>query len=106
MQRPELRALSTEALSAVWPEALARRVRAVLQVNVLRELSSCPVPVLYLRGERGFHRAPEHNVREIVSARPSVQVVRMPAPHLVLHDQPKAAAAAIMEFVGKVEAAR
>jgi pimeloyl-ACP methyl ester carboxylesterase len=99
---PEWRALKAEALSDVRPAVVARRVREVLQVNVLRELSSCPVPVLYLRGDSD-RVVPEYNLREIVSARPATKVVRLPAPHLVLQTQPALAAAAISTFIAGLD---
>jgi pimeloyl-ACP methyl ester carboxylesterase len=95
---PEWRALKAEALSEVRPAVVARRVREVLQVNVLRELESCPVPVLYLRGDHD-RVVPERNLREIVATRPATKVVHLPAPHLVLQTQPAVAAAAISTFV-------
>jgi len=95
---PELALLEAEALSEVRPDVLAHRVHAAMQVNVLEELISCPVPVLYIRGDRD-QVVPKHNLTEIVAARPSVQVAHIPSPHLVLQTQPAAAANAISEFV-------
>ncbi len=95
---PELRALSAEALSLVRPEVLAARLRDVLRVDVTGELTSCPVPILYLRGSRDLV-VPAHNLREIRRLRPSVEVTEIPAPHLLLQTQPGAAAAAIVEFL-------
>ncbi|MDB5353676.1 MAG: alpha/beta hydrolase [Phycisphaerales bacterium] len=97
---PELRGLLTEALADVTPQVLAHRVREVLKVDVVRELVSCPVPILYLRGDRD-RVVPGHNVREIVTARPSVEVAHIPAPHHVLQTQPALAAAAISGFIGR-----
>jgi pimeloyl-ACP methyl ester carboxylesterase len=97
---PELNGLLTEALADVTPQVLARRVRAVLKVDVVCELVSCPVPILYLRGERD-RVVPGHNVSEIIAARPDVEVARLAAPHHVLQDQPAPAAAAISTFIGR-----
>lgn len=94
----QLQVLSAEALSKVTPGVLSHRVRAVLQVNVLRQLSCCPVPILYLLGERDLV-VPPRNIREIVAACPLVQVVRIPSSHWVLQTQPAAAAAAITDFM-------
>jgi pimeloyl-ACP methyl ester carboxylesterase len=94
----ELRALSSEALSQVRPEVLAHRVRTVLEVDVRQELADCPVPILYLRGDRDYV-VPRHNMSEIAAARPSVQIARLPAPHMVLQTQPAAAGAAIATFI-------
>jgi pimeloyl-[acyl-carrier protein] methyl ester esterase len=96
----ELRALSAEALAQVRPEVLAARVRDVLAVDVAAELASCPVPVMYLRGTRDGV-VPGWNARAIRRIRPSVEVVDLPAPHLVLQTQADAAAAAISRFAEK-----
>jgi len=95
---PEWLALKTEALSDIRPAVIARRVREVLKVNVLRELKSCPVPILYLRGDRD-RLVPSHNLREIVAARPETKVVHLPSPHLVLQTQPALASKAISGFI-------
>jgi pimeloyl-[acyl-carrier protein] methyl ester esterase len=71
----ELRALSAEALSQVRPEVLAHRVRSMLAVDVRQELGACPVPILYLRGERDCV-VPGHNAKEIKAICPSVQMRR------------------------------
>jgi pimeloyl-ACP methyl ester carboxylesterase len=94
---PELRALSAEALARVRPEVLAARVRDVLAVDVAAELASCPVPVLYLRGTRDGV-VPGRNARAIRRIRPSVEIMDLPAPHLVLQTQAAASAAAISRF--------
>ncbi len=98
---PDLRALSAEALAKVRPEVLAARVRDVLAVDVAAELASCPVPVLYLRGTKDGV-VPGWNARAIRRIRPSVEVVDLPAPHLVLQTQAAAAAAAITRFAALV----
>jgi pimeloyl-ACP methyl ester carboxylesterase len=99
---PEWRALKAEALSAVRPAVIARRVQAVLRVNVLQQLLSCPVPVLYLRGDRD-QVVPERNLKEIVAACPATKVANLSAPHLVLQTQPTLAAAAISTFIAGLD---
>jgi pimeloyl-ACP methyl ester carboxylesterase len=98
---PALRTLTEEALSVVRPEVLAARVRSVLTVDVTRELCSCPVPILYLRGDRDRVVA-RHNADTIAAANPSVEVVEVPAPHLIFQCLPEEAAAAISAFSNKV----
>lgn len=95
---PALRALTVEALSGLRPEVLAHRVKAVLRVDVARELTACPVPILYLAGSRD-RVVRKHNLESITTLGRSVEVVEIPAPHLVLQDQPEAAAAAIGDFL-------
>jgi pimeloyl-ACP methyl ester carboxylesterase len=96
---PELRELSARKLSTVHPSVLAHRVRSVLEVDVISQLLRCPVPILYLMGVRD-RVVPGHNMRDIVRARPDVQVVRVPSAHWVLQSQPQLAADAIAQFAG------
>ncbi len=97
---PALRALTAEALSGLRPEVLAHRVKAVLRVDVARELTACPVPILYLAGSRD-RVVRKHNLESITALGRSVEVVEIPAPHLVLQDQPEPAAAAINDFLSQ-----
>ena len=97
----DLRALSAEALSLVRADVLAARVRDVLAVDVTAELPACPVPILYLRGTRDGV-VPGWNARAIRRIRPSVEIVDLPAPHLVLQTQPALAAAAIARFTERL----
>jgi pimeloyl-ACP methyl ester carboxylesterase len=99
---PEWRALKTEALSDVDPAVIAHRIRAVLQVDVRRELSSCPVPVLYLRGDHD-RVVPGWNLKEILATRPATKVAYFSSPHLVLQTQPSLAAAAISTFIAGLD---
>lgn len=95
---PALRALSKEALADVRPEVLAHRVREVFRVDARQDLLASAVPVLYLRGTRDLV-VPARNLREILRLKPTVQVARIPAPHLLLQAQPGLAAAAIAGFL-------
>jgi pimeloyl-ACP methyl ester carboxylesterase len=95
---PALRRLSGEAIEAVSPHVLAHRVRAVLRVDVRRELEACRVPVLYLRG-RHDRVVSRRNGDEVLARSASAKVVELPAPHFVLQTQPAAAAAAVSKFV-------
>jgi pimeloyl-ACP methyl ester carboxylesterase len=98
---PELASLEAQALAEVRPHVLAHRVHAAMQVNVLQELISCPVPVLYVRGDYD-QVVSRRNLSEIVAARPSVQVTHIPSPHMVLQIHPAAAAEAIGKFVSGI----
>ena len=95
---PELRRLSAEAIDAVSPQVLAHRVRAVLKVDVHRQLEACDVPVLYLRGihDRVVGR---RNGDEVIARAPSADIAEIAAPHFVLQAQPAAAAVAVSKFV-------
>ena len=94
----ELRALSKKALSLVQAKVLAHRVREIIKINVASELIACDLPILYIQGQYDGI-VPASNVQRILKLKPSVQVVRIPAPHLVLQTQAAQAASAIYDFV-------
>ena len=94
----ELRALSKKALSLVQVKVLAHRVREIIKINVASELIACDLPILYIQGQYDGI-VPASNVQRILKLKPSVQVVRIPAPHLVLQTQAAQAASAIYDFV-------
>ncbi len=94
----ELNELLAEAVSKIKPQVLANRIRCILQVDVMRELSACDVPVLYLRGDRDL-MVPRHNLTEMAKCLPSMRVAHIPTVHWVLQAQPTAAAKAIVEFI-------
>jgi pimeloyl-ACP methyl ester carboxylesterase len=95
---PTIRDLAVQAVSRVHSSVLAHRVRAVHRVDVEKQLASCPLPVLYLRGQHD-RVVPASAMRRVLRACPHAQVVTLPAPHMVLQTQPAAAAAAIQTFV-------
>jgi pimeloyl-ACP methyl ester carboxylesterase len=101
---PELRTLLWNAVSAVSPQVMAARARAVLAVDVMPQFKACRYPILYLRGQRD--RVVRKSVTNaLLLAKPSMQVVTLPASHLVLQVAPIEAAKAIREFVRAVSGA-
>jgi pimeloyl-ACP methyl ester carboxylesterase len=94
----DLVALKSEALRDVRAEVIAHRVRSLLNVDVRRELVTCPVPILYLHGDRDLV-VPGQNMKEIVRLRPSVNVAHIRSPHMLLQTQPTAGAHAIATFI-------
>jgi pimeloyl-ACP methyl ester carboxylesterase len=95
---PELRALLLKANSAVRPSVMAARARAILAVDTLAQFKACKYPMLYMRGERD-RVVRMHVVKSLLAQRPSLQVVTLPAPHLVLQAAPQESAQALREFV-------
>ncbi|MEC5396709.1 alpha/beta fold hydrolase [Uliginosibacterium sp. H1] len=96
-----LSALSTEALTMVAPEVFAHRVRQLIRVSVEAELGACAVPLMYLRGEQD-HVVPASNLARVRRLRPDTEVVRLPAPHLVLQVRPQESAQALAAFCRRV----
>jgi pimeloyl-ACP methyl ester carboxylesterase len=101
---PELRTILLKANSAVHPAVMAARARAILAVDVMAQFKACPYPILYLRGERD-RVVRKQILNGLVLARPSLQVVTLPAPHLVLQVAPEKSAKAILEFVAATSGA-
>jgi pimeloyl-ACP methyl ester carboxylesterase len=97
---PEVRAMLREALSTVQPAVLARRIQAVMQVDVSAELAACPVPILYLRADWDYV-VPHRNAAEILAIQPAVRIVSIPASHLLMQTQPDQTIAAIREFLAE-----
>lgn len=95
---PELTALTKQALSQVAPEVLAHRIRAVIRVDARDELRRCQAPLLYMRGKHD-HVVPSANVAAMLRIRPDIQVIGIPAPHMLLETQPDMAALAIDNFI-------
>jgi pimeloyl-ACP methyl ester carboxylesterase len=86
------------ALSGLTPHVIAKRVRSVLRVNVMQELSTCPVPVLYVRGARD-HLIHARNLLEMSKRLPSMRVASFDAGHCVLKSRAGETAAAIVDFI-------
>jgi pimeloyl-ACP methyl ester carboxylesterase len=97
----ELAAVRRDALADIHPAVIARRVRSAIEVDVTRELETCAVPVLYLRGQRDLIIV-KRNLRDVRTALPSVRVAEFPCGHLVLQTQPEASAEVIGSFVSEL----
>ena len=69
-----------------------------MTVDVSARLAAVRVPVLYLQAQ--YDRVVSHNAAAtIVKSLPSVQVVQLDAPHLLLQAVPDAAAQAVHAFL-------
>jgi pimeloyl-ACP methyl ester carboxylesterase len=89
------------ALIEVSPEALRKRVRALLNVDVSAKLVEVNVPVLYLRASRD-RLVPRSASESIALLAPATQVIDIDAPHFLLQTAPLAAADAVSLFLGTV----
>jgi pimeloyl-ACP methyl ester carboxylesterase len=95
---PELRAMLARAHELVTPHVFASRVREIVRLDARDALVRCKVPVMYLAGANdGVVR--RHNAEEVKRLRPDVELVSIPAPHLVLQTAPQEAAKAIANFL-------
>lgn len=86
------------ALSQVSASVLQARVRAVMTVDVSAQLAAVQVPVLYLQA-RHDRVVPRNAAAAVAKAMPSVQMVQLDAPHLLLQAVPDAAAQAVHAFL-------
>jgi pimeloyl-ACP methyl ester carboxylesterase len=103
-QKPtdRLRQDKTETWTRVKASMVAARIRALLNVDARELLKGCPVSILCIAGnDDGI--VPQRNVTEIVAVRPSVQVRMIDGQHFALYTNPKAAVAAITEFMVEKE---
>jgi pimeloyl-ACP methyl ester carboxylesterase len=94
----DLAARALEAVRSVRPEVVSARVKAIMRVNVEKELADCPVPVLYLASTRD-HLVREHNLRGILRIRSDVKVRNIDTEHFILQLEPDRAAEEIAHFV-------
>jgi pimeloyl-[acyl-carrier protein] methyl ester esterase len=89
-------------IASVPPEVMAGRARAILNVDVTKELRTCPVPVLYLQGTKD-HLIPRSMATRMQRIRPDMKVVRVEAPHLVLQQDPEACVRELRGFLDNIE---
>jgi pimeloyl-[acyl-carrier protein] methyl ester esterase len=95
---PRVRALLRQALGLVESRVIAARARAILGVDVTRELAACPVPILYLRAAAD-RLVSVGSWRLVAACRPDAREVVLPGPHLLLQTHPVEAVAAIERFL-------
>jgi len=100
-ETPELRALLLQANSAVSPAVMAARARAILAVDVMSQFKACPYPLMYLHGQRD-RVVRKSVVKRLLLEKPLLEVITLPAPHLVLQVAPDVAAQAIHAFVARL----
>jgi len=86
---------------------LRARMQSVLEIDCTDQLLEVRVPILYLQAQHD-HVVPSSAMRTIVELVPSVQVVSLNGPHMLLQAVPANAAAVVNQFVrdtaGKADA--
>lgn len=93
-----LRTALSNALAQVSTKTLQARLLAVLQVDVRARLAAATIPVLYLRAKQDY-LVPASAAAEVQASLPSVAVVSIDGPHLLLQANPVPAVAAIRQFI-------
>lgn len=98
---PELIAGLQGALKQVPARVLAHRLGQILRLNAEEDLLACPVPLLYLAGDKDRLVSPQTGER-LRRLRPDLRVQSFSSPHLVLQRRPVEAADAIAAFCAEV----
>lgn len=93
-----LRGALAAALAQSSDATLQARLRAVLHVDVLARLAAAKVPVLYLQARQDDF-LPASAGDGVKAALPSVSMVTIDGPHLLLQTRPAPALAAIEPFI-------
>jgi len=91
------RALS-QALAQVEPSVMRARLRAVLSVDVSRQLEAVVVPTLYLRAMQDGV-VPRSAGQHLLQIKPDIAVQELKAPHFLLQVVPEEAARSVTKFV-------
>jgi len=87
-----------EAITCVQPKVLADRLRMVLRCDARAELAKVDAPILYLQAVRD-RPVPSRCAEEIARLKPTVTIMRVEGPHLVLQREPRRTADAVVNFV-------
>jgi len=91
-----------EVLRSVPSRTLDRRLRAIVEVDVSRELGEVRAPTLYIAGTRDRLVGAKAS-RQLRALRPDVEVCRLDSPHFVLQRKPAEAAAAISRHLRQLD---
>jgi pimeloyl-[acyl-carrier protein] methyl ester esterase len=93
-----LQAAVRAAVSAVKPDVLTARLRAVLSCDQRQALSRVAVPMLYIQATKD-KVIPKSCLEEIRLIKPDVRVVEIGGPHLILQREPKQSANIVAKFI-------
>lgn len=96
-----LRAMLAQALAPVSGDVLAQRLRAVLDVDVARQLAAVPVPIHYLQATRDM-LVPRACLAAITQGAPHTITHRIAGPHCLLQAAPRASAAVLRGILAAV----
>jgi len=97
-----LRSALARAISVVSPSVFRARLRAVLSVDVSKQLSEVAVPFLYLRASRD-RVVPSSSSATVSRLLPNAKVVELNAPHCLLQAIPGPAADVVRRFTEELK---
>jgi len=90
--------MALDSIKSVKPNVIARRVKAILNVNVEKDLAKIDVPMLYLASQKD-HLIKKHNVVGIKKIRRELIVTEINTQHFILQLEPKKSADEIEIFI-------
>ena len=97
----ELQARVRNAITSVKPRVLMDRIQTVVRCDVLEELRSINVPMLFLQAkhDRLVNAA---CLKEILAVKPEIEVVVLDGSHLLLQAMPRKTAEIVADFVRRL----
>ena len=90
--------MALKAIRSVRPGVIAERVKAILTVNVEKELMQTDVPMLYLVGTKDY-LIRRHNVAGIKKIKNDLMVAEINTQHFILQLEPEKSAREIEKFL-------
>ena len=85
------------AISSVRPSVLAARLRSILSCDLRDDLRNIKVPVLYMKAQQD-RLVRSSCSEEIARLIPTIRIVTLEGPHLILQRHPESAAKIVTEF--------
>jgi pimeloyl-ACP methyl ester carboxylesterase len=93
--------MALDAIKTVGPDVIAVRVKAILKVDVEKELMKCDIPMLYLAGRKD-RLIGKHNISGIKRIKGDLMVTEVDTWHFILQLEPKKSADEIEKFIKSI----
>ncbi len=87
-----------DAIKSVETNVIAKRVKAIMEIDVEQDFVRVEVPILYL-ASRKDHLIKKHNVAGMKTLKPNMRVAEIDTHHFILQLEPKESAAHIVRFI-------
>jgi pimeloyl-ACP methyl ester carboxylesterase len=89
------------AISSVGTNVLLSRLKLIRHCNVLNALSQLGLPILYIQAAQD-RLIKSDSFNEIRSIQPTITLIKISGPHLILQREPKQCAESLIQFVEKI----
>jgi pimeloyl-ACP methyl ester carboxylesterase len=93
--------MSLDVVKTVHPRAISARVKAILKVDVRQLFEKIDVPVLYIVSRKD-HLIKKHNVIDLKTIKPELEVVELNTKHFLLQLEPERSVDIITDFIRKI----